>query len=255
MKGRRAREREYQQLLELYRERRSRLEVGLEPWSRPRSGPRPAGLRHVDVDEALQGGAGVYQKVESGRLRPSPDHFLRIARLLKFSRHHLLIGHLDLFQTEPVLPAETPSPHLRRVVDGQREMTCALTPDGRVVASNGAFAELFPAGEQPVNLWRWALFSEEARRVLLGWEKEWAPNLLTELKLARHRYPTDSSLCQIYADSARDPRLRQISESDLGLEDEERSFRHAINGEGRARFMTTRGNGASLLTILFEAGL
>ncbi|MFE9016875.1 MmyB family transcriptional regulator [Streptomyces cyaneofuscatus] len=86
-----------------------------------------------------------------------------------------------------MLPVAAPSPYLSRLIDGQREIACAITPDGRRVAANAAFAALFPEGGPPANLWRWALFSPDAEKVLLDWEQAWAPRLLTEVKLMCHR--------------------------------------------------------------------
>lgn len=185
-------EREYQRLVERYRRRRTRRELGLEPWSLPfgRGGRASERVRQVDVDTALQGCAGTYQKIRAGRLRPSPDLYLRLAQLLGFSHEDTAIGHLELFRTEPVLPPAVPSPHLGRLIGGQREIACAITPDGRRVVANAAFAALFPEGGPPANLWRWALFSPDAEELLLYWAQAWAPRLLTEVKLMCHRAQT-----------------------------------------------------------------
>ncbi|WP_234453971.1 MULTISPECIES: hypothetical protein [unclassified Streptomyces] len=53
-------DRQYQGLFERYRRRRTRKDLGLEPWSLPlgRGSRGSERIRQVDVDTALQGGAG-----------------------------------------------------------------------------------------------------------------------------------------------------------------------------------------------------
>lgn len=196
---------------------------------------------------------GVYQKVRSGAVRPSADLFRRMAETLGFSRHNLRVGHLDLFQSDPVLPVAAPSTHWQRVVDGQREMTCVLEPGGAPIACNKAFTEAFPLGKVPAHFWQWALFSEEAReQVLMGWEREWAPRLLADFMLARFRYPSSQTLQEAYAAVELDPCLRQIEGAESGLNDTSLRMRHGVRGEGNARFMATAGSGVVVLTVLFD---
>jgi hypothetical protein len=66
--------------------------------------------------------------------------------------------------------------------------TCALTPNGYFIAANEAFARMFTTGRPPANL------CDEARDILLGRDRRWAPPLMAEPNLARCRYPDDSSL-------------------------------------------------------------
>ncbi|UZI33999.1 helix-turn-helix domain-containing protein [Streptomyces sp. VB1] len=248
-------EREYQRLLERYRRRRTRKELGLEPASLPfgRGGRGSERVRQVDVDTALQGGAGTYQKIRAGRLRPSPDFYMRLAQLLGFSPEDTAIGHLELFRTEPVLPPAAPSPFLRRLIGGQREIACAITPDGRRVASNGAFAALFPGGEPPANLWRWML-SPDAERLLLDWEQAWAPRLLTEIRLMHYRTPQDGAALRLLSEVADDARLRSVEETGSGLGGAALPLRHPALGDGTAHLLTSRTTGASILNIFFEPG-
>lgn len=178
---------------------------------------------------------------------------MRIAQLLGFTTHDLRIAHLNLHGTDPVLPVEDPSPLWQEVLNGQREMACAVTPGGLLVASNESFSRMFSTGEQPANLWRWALFSEEARTVLVNWDERWAPDLIAELRLARYRYPADDTVRALYADAVRDPALQQIvAEPSRALNGRARPLCHPMRGEGAARFMAARAAGVSVLTILFE---
>ncbi|MFE1839807.1 MmyB family transcriptional regulator [Streptomyces sviceus] len=243
----------WQWLLRYYRGRMSRADAGLPPLESRRGGPRPPGLRQVDVDVLLCGGAGVYAKIENNDFRPQPELFLRITELLKFSPYHLRIAYLDLYGAEPVLPVQQPSPHWRKVLNGQSEMACALMPDGHLVAANDAFAELFATGRPPTNFWRWALWSEEAQAVLVDREK-WVARLVTELRLAQHRYPDDRAVQKICADLERDPRLQQLTESLVGLDNEALPLHHRKRGRGTARFMASHTPaGLSVWTVLFEA--
>ncbi|MBT2375930.1 sulfotransferase [Streptomyces sp. ISL-111] len=249
-------EREYQRLMERYRRRRTRKEIGLEPWSLPfgRGGRGSEHIRQVDVDTALQGGAGTYQKIRAGRLRPSPDLYMRLAQLLGFSPEDTVVGHLELFRSEPVLPAAAPSPFLSRLIGGQREIACAITPDGSRVAANTAFAALFPEGGPPANLWRWALFSPDAEELLRDWEQAWAPRLLTEVKLMCHRAPQDSAALRLLSEVADDARLREIEETGSGLDGASLPLHHPALGDGTTHLLASRTTGASILTFIFEPG-
>jgi hypothetical protein len=178
---------------------------------------------------------------------------MRLMKLLRFSAHEIRVAHLDLFGTEPALPAEPPSPHWGAVLGAQQEMACALTPGGRLTAWNGPFGDLFPV-RVPENLWHWALLTAEAREVLLEWETRWAAPVLAELTLMRYRYPDDAAVRELYEQALDDSRLKQITESDQGLRDEARPLRHPKRGEGTARVMAARApGGANVLTVLFEA--
>ncbi|MEU6618642.1 MmyB family transcriptional regulator [Streptomyces parvus] len=246
--------RAYQEMFERYRRRRTRKDLGLEPWSLPlgRGGRRSERIRQVDVDTALQGGAGIYQKVRAGRLRPSPDLYMRLAQLLGLSPEDTAIGHLELFRSEPVQPPAAPSPYLGRLVTGQREIACAITPDGRRIAYNAGFAALFPGGQPPVNLWRWALFSPDAQGLLLDWERAWAPRLLTEVKLTCYRQQLDGAAARLLSEVADDVRLRVIEESGSGLGGASLPLHHPALGDGTAHLVPVRATGATVLTLVFE---
>lgn len=262
MRALRTEQREYQRLLVHYRQTRTRADLGLAQWQRPRrGGPRPSGLRQVDLDEALMmatggGGSGVYQKLETGRFRPTRELFQQVAKLLRFSPEHYRIAHLDLFGTEPVLPAAPPSPYWSQVICGQVEMACALAASGQMLSCNGSFQSMFPSGEAPSNFWRWALFSEEAREgVLIDWENAWAPCLTTEVVLARLRYPEDPAIAETHALLQRDARLSPcVAPSGAGLHGQARPLLHASKGAGSAHIMQVHASDSdiTLLTIFFE---
>ncbi|WP_331758492.1 sulfotransferase [Streptomyces anulatus] len=245
-------EREYQRLMERYRRRRTRKEIGLESLPSSRGGRGSERIRQVDIDTALQGGAGTYQKICAGRLRPSPDLYMRLAQLLGFSPEDTVIGHLELFRTEPVLPPAPPSPFLGRLIGGQPEIACAVMPDGRRAAANSAFEALFPEGGPPANLWRWALFSPDAERLLLDWEQAWAPRLLTEIKVMCQRAQRDTATLRLLSEVSDDARLRAIEETGSGLEGASLPLRHPALGDGTVQLLTARMSSVSILTFIFE---
>ncbi|WP_405455420.1 hypothetical protein OG786_01475 [Streptomyces sp. NBC_00101] len=121
-----------------------------------------------------------------------------------------------------------------------------------MIASNLAFAALFPSGEPPVNLWCWSLFAPAAPEVLIGWESRWAPRLLANLKLAYFRAPQDTAMRHLHARSTHDPRLEQIERSGAGIGGAPLPLRHPVRGEGEAHVLASRGAGASFLTVVFE---
>ncbi|MEU3862829.1 helix-turn-helix domain-containing protein [Streptomyces sp. NPDC028722] len=240
--------REYQRLMRKYRETRSRPDVGLNPLP-GRQGPTK--LRQPDVDEALRCGAGVYQKVESGRLRPSPELFLRIAQTLGFSAHDRRVAHLDLFDSEPPPAVREPRPYWQCAVDGQREMTCVLAPDGQLVAYNAAFAAMFGDRGVPPDFWRWALLSDHARNTsLIDWETAWAPYLVEECRLLSLRYRGSPVIRRLCTDLADDPRLQSLSRADSDLNGCAGSVWHSQKGISHVRVLAAESEGFRVLTFL-----
>lgn len=243
--------REYQRLMRGYRDRRTRLDVGLPPRL---GGQRSMKLRQPDVDEAVGCGVGVTEKIENDRMRPSSDLYLRIAALLGFSMHDLRVGHLDLCGSEPPPAVNTSSPHLQRVVDGQREMMCVVAPDGRVLARNAAFSAMFADKVAPENFWRWALLSDCAREaVLVDWEKDWAPYLLEECRLLFFRYRDHAAVHRLYADLTDDLRLQTLPRVGTDINGRAGSLRHAQFGTMCVRTLAAESEGCRLLTFLTES--
>lgn len=206
------------------------------------------------MDEALRGGTGTYQKLENGVLVPSPELFLRVARTLGFSDHHLRIAHLDLFKTDPVLPTGPASRHWHRWARSHTEMAYVCSPAGDVIAGNDAFTEMFPSGRPPANMTEWALLSVEAREdVLQNWERDWAPYLLADLRLALARHPDDPALQKLRDAVRNDPRTRHIEDAPTGIGDEPRQLRHAGRGTVTVRVLTSRTSDVTVVTLLSES--
>ncbi|WP_159032958.1 sulfotransferase [Streptomyces fodineus] len=197
---------------------------------------------------------GVTEKIENDRMRPSPDLYLRIAASPGFSTHDLRLGHLDLCGLEPPPAVNTSSPHLQRVVDGQREMMCVVAPDGRLVARNAAFSAMFDDEGVPENFWRWALLSDCARdAVLVDWEKDWAPYLLEECRLLFFRYRDHAAVRRLYADLTDDLRLQSLPRVGTDINGRAGSLRHRQNGTRRVHILAAESEGCRLLTFLTES--
>ncbi|MFF3786248.1 sulfotransferase [Streptomyces sp. NPDC001933] len=246
--------REYQRILKRYRLELTRADLGLPP-RRMRGRPAASPLRQTDLDEALGGGTGVYQKVESGTLLPSREHFQRIATLLRISPIDYRIAHMDLFGTEPALDQEAAAPCWERVIKGQKEAAFLAWASGEVAASNAQFARIHPSGRAPSNMWHWLLLAPDARdETLVRWDDEWAPFLLTEFRLALARSPEDPVLHSIRDALRTDTRSARIEPATRGLDHVARPFYHAGQGLGTARFTTAHPDGTptSLVTILFD---
>ncbi|MEU0942346.1 sulfotransferase [Streptomyces canus] len=201
----------------------------------------------------MEAGFGYYEKVRSGRKRPSPERLMDLMRVLGFTPHHVRVCYLELFGAEPILPAEPPSAHWDAVIAGQQEMACVVTPDGRLRAWNEPFAELFAKAGVPTNWWSWALSGHQAGEILLEWDTQWVPPLMEELRLLHLRHPDELALRDLYVRALADRHLRQVAEAHSGLDDLARPMRHPKRGPGTARIMAARTNAETIMTVLFEA--
>ncbi|MDX3075801.1 sulfotransferase [Streptomyces sp. MI02-7b] len=256
--------REYQVLFRQYRRSLTRPDIGLK--ALPHAGNSRKPLRQADLDEALEGGAGVYQKFESGALVPSPAYVRRVATLLNFSEEDYYRAHQDLFpgiRPPYVLnPSDEVSSLWQRVVDGQASMSCVVKHGGDIAASNEAFKALFSRGELPSSMWRWLLLDSEARdHVLADWDTAWAPYLVSRLDVAATNGPYAPQLASLQAELESDDRLqkalRNAPEMPSAQEEAHRPFRHPVHGLGTAQLMTAHldtAPGARLVTILFTSG-
>ncbi|MEU4098053.1 sulfotransferase [Streptomyces sp. NPDC026673] len=256
--------REYQVLLRHYRKSRARTDIGLKTLPRTRNGPRP--LRQADLDEALAGGAGVYQKFESGVLVPSPTYLRRVCLLLGFSDEDYYRAHRDLFPgrrpPHALNPRDEVSALWQRIVDGQAAMSCVIKQDGEIAACNTAFASLFPQQSRPSNLWRWLLLDTRARdHVLTDWDTAWASYLFARFELASTCSPHAQHLADLRDEVGGDDRLQKAlaaqSRVPTGWEEETLPLHHPQHGPGTVNTMTAhldRSPGARLITVLFTSG-
>lgn len=238
-------------LLRRHRETLTYEDVGLPPRHARSSGT--AKLPQGAVDLAVDLGAGVYQKYESGGLRPKMEVFVRLTRKLGFTDHHRRIAQLDLFGTEPPPPSGPVSPHWQRVVDGTQEVAFVMTAAGDLVVANTAAASMFPEGQVPTNWWRWSLLSSEAREaVLTDWATAWAPGLLADFTLACVRHPKDDRLRGIWTDIKRDPVARTVTDAERGVGDRLLPLIHARYGRGTVHTLLSASTGVTLVMLLFN---
>ncbi|MEU6346514.1 hypothetical protein ABZ883_36830 [Streptomyces sp. NPDC046977] len=258
-----AAKRAYQDLFRQYRRSLTRSDIGLKPLSHAGSSRRP--LRQADLDEALEGGAGVYQKFESGALLPSPAYVRRVATLLGFSETDYYRAYQDLFpDTRPPYirnPGDEISPLWQQVVDGQTAMSCVVKHGGDLASCNEAFKAFFSPGELPSNIWQWLLLDPEPRdQVLLDWDTAWAPHLVARLEVAATHGPYAPQLAVLQTELESDERLQKalLNAPKLpnGWQETHWPLRHPVHGFGTARFMTAHldtAPGARLVTILFTS--
>lgn len=213
-------------------------------------GPQVPGLRQADVDAALGLGSGVYQRVESGALKPSPQLFDRLTDLLRFSRHDVRVGQLDLFGTEPPLPVGPVSARWRQVVDSHSEVAFVISANGDLLAANSAFTALFPSGRSPRNWWRWSLLDLESRKsTLTDWTTVWAPRLLADFMLAAVRHPDEPVLRAIRSDIEQDPDASSVLAADRGIDGLTLPLSHAARGPGHAHPLIAACTGATLVVM------
>lgn len=244
----------FQGLLRRYRAARTCEELGLSPRpSRGRRAPAPSGLRQGDVDVALGLGYGVYQRVESGASRPSPQLFDSITDLLRFSQHDVRVAQLDLFGTEPPPPLGPVSARWQDVVDGQRGMAFVLAANGDLIAGNSASAVMFPSRRRPENWWRWSLLDPSREATLTQWHTAWAPRLLADFMLASVRHPHDPVLYSIRSAIQRDPAVRSILAADQGIDGQTLPLHHPDRGPGHGHPLIAAGTAATLVTVTFDS--
>jgi hypothetical protein len=133
-------------------------------------------------------------------------------------------------------------------------MAYVCSPAGDVIAANDAFTQMFPSGGPPANMTEWALLSAEARdEVLLDWERDWAPHLLADLRLALARHPDHPDLQKLRDDVRNHPRTRHIEDAPGGFGDEPRRLRHAGRGVVTVRLLASHTRDVTAVTLLSEA--
>ncbi|KOT62940.1 MULTISPECIES: MmyB family transcriptional regulator [Streptomyces] len=235
--GRRA----FSQLLRTRRERIKPEQLGLPSRAAARTGPPVPGVTQTEIDIAMNSGIGVYQKVESGALRPSPGYLLQLARTMRFKESEYVQAHVHLYGTEPkeelfpdsgtVIPAAW-----EYAVHGQLHMSYAHDRSWRVRFHNAPFRTMFPSGQPPANMAEWFLLSDEARDVLMDYDRSWGPYLMPQFRLALSRWKHDPELCRIYElilDDKRALRLWDRGETTYMHPDgDRRPMNHGTWGEG-----------------------
>ncbi|MFD9880615.1 hypothetical protein ACFWZT_04005 [Streptomyces alboflavus] len=254
----------------------SALGLRERPSSRP--GPRVRGVTQEQVNTALNWGRGTYQALEKGRLqaqgrRIHTRHIMDIAELFHLDEDKYRQLHVLALGTQPPRPLRpetsvvVPSQAVwQRVVEGQREIAYVTNVQWDLVAWNRPFTRLFSAighdegGGVPQNMMDWMLFSRPAReKLLVDWEKRWAPPILAQLHTVSLENPYNERLQQLMNRVREDPTTRRIYEAgviDYAYPDgDERPLYHPDFGRGLAVMASAHPSSAPharLIVVCFD---
>ncbi|MFI1312489.1 hypothetical protein ACH4TS_20445 [Streptomyces albidoflavus] len=237
----------YREILRAYRTRLTPQDVGLE------AGPGRGKLTQQNVDQILGGGAGVYQKVEAGRVRPSPEWLQRVGRKFRMTDYDLGVAVASLTGSEPVPRQRTPPHAWLAAVEGQSQPAFLIDHAGSVAMVNASARQIFGRSRAPENLWRWML-SEGGRSVLDNWADQWAPYVLAEIRRARARHPDDITLRDLDEEVARESSLKSLEPAQCGLDCRPRPLRHPARGCGEVQHLAAQidGTAAHFVTWSFS---
>ncbi|HEV7626247.1 MAG TPA: XRE family transcriptional regulator, partial [Streptomyces sp.] len=206
----RQRQRDLQNFL---RQARAKVDPVAHGLQRPtdRRGRQVPGLTQPQMDALLRSRTGTYGSFERGvKINPSTEYLDRLARYLKLGpqeweslwRH--AYGHNPPYALDPDAGLRV-APVWRRVIHEVTTMAYISDVSWNLLECNSAFAAMFPGGEPPLNIMRWMLLDDVARtRVLLDWEKSWAPMVISQLVAARRAHPANCTLHQLETDVVND---------------------------------------------------
>ncbi|WP_329583393.1 MmyB family transcriptional regulator [Streptomyces sp. NBC_01361] len=242
-----------QSLLQTFRSRLRREDVGLRaPRARARSragnSPTEGMLAQRDIDTVLGWAARTFEKLETGAAAFRDKQLYDLGRLFRLTEDEFTQLYLGALKCKPphALHQESDAgiPSLsawQEVLDAQEQMAYVTNASWDLVAHNRAFRELFEGGVPPDNTMRWMVFSPEARRkVLLDWERSWAPPVLNHLRGAFIESPEDPVLGQLVRDVHNDPVARPI------YQQIPTSYRYP-DGDYRPLFHRKKGRGRVLM--------
>ncbi|MDG4828984.1 helix-turn-helix domain-containing protein [Solwaraspora sp. WMMD1047] len=144
-----------------------------------------------------------YSNLERGVRANYSDGFLdAVAEALRLGRQEReLLYLLAVGRLPPAVPIGTTTvvvDHaLRQFVKGQRWATYVLDRYARVVLHNEACETYYPWLRNDRSYLRWLLTDADARRRLVNWATDWAAPLLTQMRIARARHPTDAGIAAL----------------------------------------------------------
>ncbi|MFE4829848.1 XRE family transcriptional regulator [Streptomyces sp. NPDC056672] len=265
MKKTQVRDRLWREILKARRDALQPEDFGLEPRPDRRPGPTVTGLLQTDVDLIMKKPVGTYGRLESGRLRPTAEYLVEVARQLRLDNDQYTYVHLELFQTEPVLPLDPDAglcvpPDYQRALDGQQHMAYITDRRYDVRMYNAAFTEMFLDGKVPGNTMRWMLLSEEARdHTLSRWDVEWGPRVMPQFRAALAAHPEDPVHNRLLGDILEDRRARRIydrmEDAYIHPDGDRRPLHHATLGPGWVTMIAEQplsSPGARHMTLLFD---
>ncbi|WP_329583444.1 MmyB family transcriptional regulator [Streptomyces sp. NBC_01361] len=254
---------ELRRLLNRFRGRTSREQVGLPPLRAGRPGVRAKGLTQGAIDTLLDWPTGAYQRLESGRQRRIREEQLDdLGDLFQLNDaeyvelYVLATGQRPRRTRHPESDVAGPSlAAWRRMVDMVPEPAYVTDLEWDLVAGNAAFNSVFASGKAPQNPMRWVLFEQEAREaVLVDWATAWAPECISQLRVVAAENPENPRLQQLYQDVLDDPVLRRIHDQaevsclipDGGI----RPFYHRLRGGGNVSTLSAHLSGSPGATLV-----
>ncbi|TGB16077.1 hypothetical protein [Streptomyces sp. MZ04] len=267
---------QFRTLLQTFRERVGPTTLGLPPRDPSRRGPRMTGPTQDQVNYILGWGRGKYAGVEGGKLPGrgiQTEHLHEIASLFRLTEdeyrqlHLLALGVMPPGPLYPDAGVRIPSQgEWQRVVDGQREIAYVTNVQWGLVAWNAAFARLFRVSGftggrgVPENMMDWMLFSDLARhRLLLDWERSWAPSVLSQLHSVALQNPENDRLGQLMERVRADPVTRRIFNAGVDgykyPDGDSRPLWHPDHGIGRAVMASAHPSSAPqarLIVVCFD---
>lgn len=206
----------------------------LRAWRKAASARIGRTITQQEVGEVAGRSGRWYQGVEAGQeVRLDRAQCSAIAEKLLLDRDELqalmLYSMGGAIQPDSVPDLDTRTRRsLQMVLDQQMpHPTWLLGPEWNVVGYNPTMAAWFPWVTKPgANLMRWALLSEEAKRVLLDWEEQ-APVYLAMLRFTLIQHPGHPDMKAL---------LSEVTESDPYLAELWRDRSDVSEGRGPLRY-------------------
>jgi hypothetical protein len=256
--------------------RQARAKVSPERFDLPRPadprGQHADGLRQSDMDGLMGATPETYARLERGRIRrPSRELLECVGRVLELTGTEwrelwaYALGQEPPGPFDPHADAHIPQVWRDHATadldrDGYPVMTYLISGDWTLVEHNTAFARLFPSGWPPANICRWMLLDDEARdRVLMDWERSWAPAVMSQLRIAHETRPWQQGLTQIVhdvlADEVAGPIYRRDPRAEMHPDGDIRPLHHPDHGPGYAHIGASGlvgASGARFMVVQFK---
>ncbi|MBM9508040.1 MmyB family transcriptional regulator [Actinacidiphila acididurans] len=175
------------------------------------------GLTQAHMDILLGRTPGTYERLERGT-GVRKNVLEESARVLRLTEDEWRTAHRFAFGADPPHPLSQkagltlPGAWLT-ALDSIESIAWISDPEGRLLAHNAAFAQLFDHGGAPSHPLRWALTSPEARVNLIDWETAWAPFLMARLRAALALQENSTPLTRLRTDVLSDASTAELFEA------------------------------------------
>lgn len=142
-----------------------------------------------------------YGKLERGEPgRYSEDVLERVSSALALSDDERILLYLYAIGREA--PPSRRADHVavgsvQAIAASQLGPACVVDESWDIVAQNVRMQEWFPHLCQSMNIMHWVFVHPAARRRLCDWDRDWAPLMLAQLRLAHARQPHNPRLAQL----------------------------------------------------------